>query len=167
MEARLSVPKSNNDNPNMTYTALHTNRARNAPHRNPVLICFSFQDVAREGGDASWCEKETQELRRSTQHWGTTHLFLKPDFDWVHCSQCLLRILLSIPRGLVTWTCRQSQTHGCPKALERLAENCRYICWSPNWNEPHTTSETPRFGILTNPYPYRFGDPRSDMGSLF
>jgi len=93
MEARLSVPKSNNDNPNMTYTALHTNRARNAPHRNPVLICFSFQDVAREGGDASWCEKETQELRRSTQHWGTTHLFLKPDFDWVHCSQCLLRIL--------------------------------------------------------------------------
>ncbi len=42
---------------------------------------------------------------------------------------------------------------------------CR--CWSPNWNEPQTDSGTPRFGLLTNPYPNRFGDPRSDMGSPF
>ncbi len=41
------------------------------------------------------------------------------------------------------------------------------ICWSPNWNELQTASGTPRFGILTNPYPCRFGDPRSDMGSPF
>ena len=38
------------------------------------------------------------------------------------------------------------------------------ICWSPNWNEPQTDSGTPRFGILTNPYPNRFGDPRTKMG---
>jgi hypothetical protein len=34
------------------------------------------------------------------------------------------------------------------------------LCWSPNWNEPHTAMGTPRFGLLTYPYPYRFGDPR-------
>ncbi len=33
-----------------------------------------------------------------------------------------------------------------------------YRCWSPNWNEPQTDSGTPRFGILTNPYPNRFGE---------
>jgi len=42
-----------------------------------------------------------------------------------------------------------------------------YGCWSPNWNEPQTTLGTPQFGILTNPYPYRFGDPCSNMGSPF
>ena len=31
-------------------------------------------------------------------------------------------------------------------------------CQSPNWNEPHTASGTPRFGILTTPYPNRFGE---------
>ena len=35
--------------------------------------------------------------------------------------------MTSIPRGLVTSTCRQSQTHGCPKAYEWLAEYCRAI----------------------------------------
>ena len=42
-----------------------------------------------------------------------------------------------------------------------------YGCWSPNWNEPQTALGTPGFGILTNPYPYRFGDPRSNMGFTF
>jgi hypothetical protein len=32
------------------------------------------------------------------------------------------------------------------------------ICWSPNWNEPRIAMGTPQFGILTNPYPNRFGD---------
>jgi hypothetical protein len=41
------------------------------------------------------------------------------------------------------------------------------ISWSLNWNEPQTALGTPQFGILTNPYPYLFGDPRSDMGSPF
>jgi len=40
-------------------------------------------------------------------------------------------------------------------------------CWSPNWNEPQTDYGTPRFGILTNPYPNRIGDPRFKMGSPF
>jgi hypothetical protein len=55
-------------------------------------------------------------------------------------------------------------------------------CWSPTWNEPQTDSGTPRFGILTNPYPnlwertqnrfwlvteqspFWFGDSRFGMG---
>jgi len=40
-----------------------------------------------------------------------------------------------------------------------------WICWSPNWNEPRTGSGIPKFGILTNLYPNRFGDPRTNMGS--
>ena len=41
------------------------------------------------------------------------------------------------------------------------------MCWSPNWNEPRIAMGTPQFGILTYPYPNRFGDPHSDMGSPF
>jgi hypothetical protein len=33
-----------------------------------------------------------------------------------------------------------------------------YVCRSPNWNEPHIGMGTPRFGILTYPYPYRYGE---------
>jgi hypothetical protein len=40
-------------------------------------------------------------------------------------------------------------------------------CWSPNWNEPHTASGTPRFGILTNPYPNRLGEPPFQYGDCF
>jgi hypothetical protein len=40
----------------------------------------------------------------------------------------------------------------------------RCTCWSPNWNEPRIAMGTPQFGILTNPYPNRFGDPRFGMG---
>ena len=32
------------------------------------------------------------------------------------------------------------------------------ICWSPNWNEPHIGMGTPQFGLLTHPYPYRYGE---------
>jgi len=42
-----------------------------------------------------------------------------------------------------------------------------YTCWSPNWNEPHTASGTPRFGILTNPYPNRFGESPFQNGDCF
>jgi hypothetical protein len=35
---------------------------------------------------------------------------------------------------------------------------CIHICRSPNWNEPHIGMGTPRFGILTYPYPYRYGE---------
>ncbi len=41
------------------------------------------------------------------------------------------------------------------------------LCWSPNWNEPRIAMGTPQFGILTNPYPNRFGDPRTNMGIAF
>jgi hypothetical protein len=43
----------------------------------------------------------------------------------------------------------------------------RYVCWSPNWNEPQTDSGTPRFGNQFGESPFRYGDPRSDMGSPF
>ena len=43
----------------------------------------------------------------------------------------------------------------------------RSRCWSPNWNEPHTASGTPRFGILTNPYPNRFGESPFQYGDCF
>ncbi len=52
------------------------------------------------------------------------------------------------------------------KMLKKLSV-LKYTCRSPNWNEPHSAMGTPRFGILTYPYPYRFGDPCSDMGSPF
>ena len=42
-----------------------------------------------------------------------------------------------------------------------------YVCRSPNWNEPHTTSGTPRFGILTNPYPNQFGESPFQYGDCF
>jgi hypothetical protein len=41
------------------------------------------------------------------------------------------------------------------------------FCWSLNWNESQTDSGTPRFGNQFGKSPYRFGDPRSDMGSPF
>ena len=43
-----------------------------------------------------------------------------------------------------------------------------YICWSPNWNEPHTAMGTPRFGLLTLslPIPIR-GVPIPIWGFLF
>ena len=41
------------------------------------------------------------------------------------------------------------------------------MCWSPNWNEPQTDSGTPRFGILTFPYPYRFGESPYQYGDSF
>jgi len=34
--------------------------------------------------------------------------------------------MTSIPRGLVTSTCRQSQTRDCPKVYEWLAEYCKH-----------------------------------------
>jgi hypothetical protein len=42
-----------------------------------------------------------------------------------------------------------------------------FICWSPNWNEPQTDSGTPRFGNRFGESLFRYGDPRSDMGSPF
>ena len=42
-----------------------------------------------------------------------------------------------------------------------------YMCWSPIWNEPRTGSGIPKFEVLTNPYPNRFGDPRTGLGSPF
>ncbi len=41
------------------------------------------------------------------------------------------------------------------------------MCWSPNWNGPRIAMGTPQFGILTNPYPNGFGDPRTNMGIAF
>ena len=41
------------------------------------------------------------------------------------------------------------------------------ICQSPNWNEPHTASRTPRFGIFTNPYPNQFGESQFQYGDCF
>jgi hypothetical protein len=43
----------------------------------------------------------------------------------------------------------------------------RSMCWSPNWNEPHTATGTPRFGTLTNPYPNRFGESLFQYGDCF
>jgi hypothetical protein len=50
---------------------------------------------------------------------------------------------------------------------DRRARQWYGICWSPNWNEPQTDSGTPRFGILTNPYPNRFGESQNRFGDCF
>ena len=49
---------------------------------------------------------------------------------------------------------------------KRASDDVR-ICWSPNWNGPQTNSETPRFGILTNPYPNRFRESQHWFGDCF
>ena len=57
-------------------------------------------------------------------------------------------------------------THPVPVILRisptNAGDRAGYICWSPNWNEPRIAMGTPQFGILANPYPNRFGDPRSN-----
>ncbi len=40
-------------------------------------------------------------------------------------------------------------------------------CWSPNWNKPQTDFGTPRFRVLTNPYPNRFGESQNRFGDCF
>jgi hypothetical protein len=41
------------------------------------------------------------------------------------------------------------------------------MCWSPNWNEHHTASGTPPFGILANPYPNQFGESPFQYGDCY
>jgi hypothetical protein len=48
-----------------------------------------------------------------------------------------------------------------------VSSHKKYECWSPNWNEPQTDSGTPQFGILTNPYPNRFGESPFRYGDCF
>ncbi len=50
---------------------------------------------------------------------------------------------------------------------EYSQQRVKCICWSPNWNEPRIAMGTPQIGILKNPYPNRFGDPRTNMGIAF
>jgi len=40
----------------------------------------------------------------------------------------------------------------------KIPTDIRCLCQSSNWNEPHFGTGTPRFGILTYPYPYRYGE---------
>ncbi len=53
------------------------------------------------------------------------------------------------------------------KGNKKATDKGIYICWSPNWNGPQTDSGTPRFGILTNPYPNRFGESQNRFGDCF
>ena len=43
----------------------------------------------------------------------------------------------------------------------------KHTCWSPNWNKPQTDFGTPRFRVLTNPYPNRFGESQNRFGDCF
>ncbi len=63
------------------------------------------------------------------------------------------------------WSCRIN--HNISATLTQPYRTDRHICRSPNWNEPRIAMGTPQIGILKNPYPNWFGDPRSDMGSPF
>ncbi len=74
--------------------------------------------------------------------------------------------LFNQPRAMVKGIVQASKN--CKKVtFYKFYSLSKSICWSPNWNGPQTDSGTPRFGILTHPYPNRFGESQNQFGDCF